>query len=196
MVGAKREFPFEVVRRRAAKALKEDFLSIYEVTLNKLKHGALASSQRGLGDENCGDSPDNNGFDVNCEKEVPVESSSEGSSRCYLCNAKISETALCFHCTRACCGNCTRRCDGCEAFFCSVCCTADYGQRDDRSFCFECKSCNDGHVTRVQASVLSDQDVKVLGMPLSSRSRQSTLDHLLHCSQRVEENQSCSMEVA
>ncbi|KAL3696757.1 hypothetical protein R1sor_010833 [Riccia sorocarpa] len=84
-----------------------------------------------------------------------------------------------------------------RTLFCSVCCTADYGQRDDRSFCFDCRNSGGREAALVQPPAISfDHDVQML--PPSTRFRQSTLDYLLRgftTTQRAKEDESCGMEI-
>lgn len=210
MVGAKRNYPFEYVGRGPAKVQKEDTQSIYEATLNKLKHGALASlrTRVRLGEQHAGkNSGHNEGANRQTENragvakaadsmetligvQIPSEDDQEMYPCCYVCSSSSTSTTCC-HCTRACCGTCSRTCDGCQGLFCSICCTANYDERNDRSFCFECES---GRASVVLAPVYSDRDQLALA---SSRFRQSTLDYLFcsNTTQRAEDDRSCSMDI-
>lgn len=56
--------------------------------------------------------------------------------------AKTEEETTCFHkcsfCDRQACTSCTRQCERCRQLFCSLCSTADYSSRVERSFCLDC----------------------------------------------------------
>lgn len=54
--------------------------------------------------------------------------------------APMTETKFqkCSFCDRQACTSCNRTCERCQQYFCSLCSTADYNSRLERSFCLDC----------------------------------------------------------
>lgn len=167
MLGVKRRPSSACPDRPQSKLTKDDPLSIYECTLQKLRAGSglsLSSNSEASkptasmieGQEStCGDvSLSSSGSTLTASllcinqsnsKETSGSSCSiqnQGNS-CFLCSTE-SQGNSCFNCRRVICDKCFQLCEQCQEYFCLYCSMHNFNKQHDRVYCLGCNLEDEG----------------------------------------------------
>lgn len=175
MLGVKRRPPSACPDRPQSKLTKDDALSIYESTLQKLLAGSgLILSSNGdiskptasmiegqestSGDASFSSSGSTLTPSLLCisksnSKETsssPCSVQSQGNS-CFFCSTGSQENS-CFNCRRVICDKCFQLCEQCQEYFCLHCSIHNFNKQHDRIYCLGCNLEDEGKKHRISTS--------------------------------------------